>query len=110
MAPALRAGAKVNSCFSRTSSRAAGNRVIDHEQHCGSHDRDKHAVEIEAGDAGCAERGEEIATHDGSYESEHTIDQHSLTCSTDKLARDEARDQSQYNPGDNRHLKSPRCC
>src|SRR5262245_61135044 len=73
MAPALRAGAKVISCFSRTSGRAAGNRVIDHKQHCSSHDRDKHAVEIEAGDAGCAERSEEIAAHHGADDAEHNI-------------------------------------
>src|SRR4029079_5559425 len=60
-------------CISRTSGRAAGNRVIDHRAHRGPHERDKHGVEIEAGDAGCAERGEEITTHHGSYDAEHNI-------------------------------------
>src|SRR6188472_978890 len=110
MAPAPGPAPRSFVCLSRTSGRAAGNCVIDHEQHRGSHDRDEHAVKIEAGDAGCAERGEEIAAHHGADDAEHNIHQHSLTCSADKLARDEACDQSQYNPGDNRHLKSPRSC
>src|SRR4029453_15851964 len=86
------------------------NRVIDHEQHRSPHDRDEHAVEIEAGNAGRAERGEEIAAHDGADDAEYNIHQQSLPCSADELARDETRDQSQDNPGDNRHVKSPRCC
>src|SRR5581483_5016933 len=87
--------------------RAAGDGVVEPQQHGGSHDRDEHTVEIEAGDAGRAERGEEIAAHHGADDSEYDIHQQPLAGAAHDLARDEARNQTQHNPGKNRHVTSP---
>jgi hypothetical protein len=81
--------------------------VIDPQDQDRADDRHKHAPDVEAGDAGRAEHSEQIAADHGSDDAEHDIHENTLTGADIDLARDEARDQAQDNPGYNRHFQFP---
>src|SRR5262245_21964258 len=78
---------------------AAADGVIDPQHQDGADDRDQHAPDIESGDAARAEHVEEITADHGADNAEHDIHQDALTGANIDLARDEARDQAQHNPG-----------
>jgi probable H4MPT-linked C1 transfer pathway protein len=76
-----------------------GERVVEPEHHDGADDRHDHAVDIEAGDAGCADGREQIAADNRTDDAEHDVEQHTLTGADEDFAGDEASDQTQHNPG-----------
>ena len=73
-------------------------------QHDDGADRgDDHAPNVETGDARCAEGGEQIAANHRPDDAEHDIKQQALARAHVNLAGDEARDQTQDNPGNDPH-------
>src|SRR6476660_4652219 len=84
---------------------AAADGMIDPQHQHGADDRDQHAPDVESGDAGLADHVEEIAADHGADDAEHDVHQDALTGADIDLARDEARDQAQHNPGYNRHFQ-----
>src|SRR5262245_4696022 len=78
---------------------AAADGVIDPKHQDGADDRDQHAPDIESGDAARAENTKQ-RTHDhDSDNTEHYSHNDALPVADIDLARDEARDQAQHNPG-----------
>ena len=60
---------------------------------------DEHVPQIEAGDAGRAKRREHITADHSADDPEHDVHQHALAGANEDLARDEAGDQAQHDPG-----------
>src|ERR1700736_5282185 len=65
--------------------------------------RDEHAVEVEAGHSRLAEGGEEPAADDRADDAKQDVDEQPLAGLVDDLAGDEAGNQSEDDPGDDRH-------
>ena len=73
--------------------------MVNHENHHGADHRNHHAVQIQPGYAGPAERGKQPAANEGSDDAEQDVEHYSFASPIDQLAADEARDETQDDPG-----------
>ena len=77
--------------------------VVDPQHDDRADNGDDHAVEIEAGNSDPAQGVENEAPDNGPDNAEHAIEKKALTRLVDDFAGNEARDQPQDNPPDDRH-------
>src|SRR2546428_10829990 len=83
--------------------------IEDQQDHCPD-DRNEHAVKIETGDTGRAELREQKPSEHGTDDTEDDIEDETLAGLVDQLAGDEAGNQTENNPTDDRHDRYPSCC
>src|SRR5205823_5292217 len=82
---------------------AAGDGVVDEQHDHRADDGDEDAVEVQAGDAGGAEAGEHEAADEGADDAQQQVEPEPAAGYVHELAGDEAGDQAQNDPGENRH-------
>jgi hypothetical protein len=78
--------------------------VVDDEYDDCSDDRYKHAVDVQAGYGRRAEEAEQEATHYRPDDPEDNIENQPFAALVDDFARDEAGDEAQDQPADDRHV------
>jgi hypothetical protein len=64
--------------------------VVDHQHHHRAHDCDDHAVNVQAGDSGCAEQIKEKTADQSADDSKSDVEPETLTLSINDLASDPA--------------------
>src|SRR4051795_13079967 len=79
--------------------------MVDQQHHDCADDCNEHAVEVEAVDTACAELSKEKPAHDCTDNSQHDVEDHSFTRLVDDLTGNEAGDQTQNKPANDRHAK-----
>src|SRR3954452_1207349 len=85
---------------------AAGQEMVDDQHDDGADHRHEHAVDVEAGHAGRPELVEQEAADHRADDAEHDVEQQALALAVDNLAGDEAGDQPEHDPADDRHAVS----
>src|SRR5512142_1378038 len=78
-------------------------RVVHHQDDDRADGGHQDAVEIDAADARVTELIEQPAAHDGADDAEEQVSDEPLTTSVDELATDETADDSDDDPGQDRH-------
>ena len=81
-----------------------GDEVIDDQQDYGADHCHEHAVNVETSDTRSSKLVEKEAPDNGTDNAEHDVENKALAFFIDDLAGDEARDQPENDPADNRHL------
>jgi len=80
--------------------------VVEEQHDDGAGHRHEHAVDVEAGHPGRPELVEQDADDDRADDAEHDVEQQALALLVDHLAGDEAGDQPEHDPADDRHAVS----
>jgi hypothetical protein len=86
-----------------TQSIPAGDGVIEEQHDDGADDGHEHGIEIEARDAGAADLGENESADKRAHQTQRNVDEATFALVVDDPARNEARDQPEYGPTQNRH-------
>jgi len=81
--------------------------MIYQQHHDRTDDGDHHAIDIKSGNAGGAKLGKQKAADDRADNPEHDVHNDALTRLVHHFAGDEAGDQAEQNPSDDRHWESP---
>src|SRR5512135_1297340 len=81
----------------------AAQRMVYHQHDDRADGGHQDAVEVDAGGARVAELIEEPTAHDGADDAEEQVSDEPLTTSVDELATDETADDSDDDPGQDRH-------
>src|SRR5690349_15313689 len=81
--------------------------MTDDEQHDRAADCNQYAVEIKSGDALSAQGRHDPAANNSSDDSKHDIEDDALTLPVHDLASNEACNQAENDPGDDRHTSLP---
>jgi hypothetical protein len=74
--------------------------------HSPNHSNNK-AIHVYARDSVCSEHAEQPASDYRTHDSQHDVQEYPFASFVDELAAHEASDQTQHNPGQNRHNPSP---
>jgi hypothetical protein len=86
--------------LSNVNATATEDRVLDAENDHGAQDGDEHAPDVEAINARGAEGIEDESTDDSAYDPENDVEDDAFSRLVHDLAGDEARNESQDDPGD----------
>src|SRR3954468_12581111 len=84
----------------------AGQEMVDDQHDDGTDHRHEHAVDVEAGHARRPELVEQKAADHRADDAEDDVEQQALALAVDDLAGDEAGDQTEHDPADDRHALS----
>src|SRR3954453_21151372 len=85
---------------------AAGQEMVDDQHDDGADHRHEHAVDVEAGHPRRPELVEQEAADHRADDAEDDVEQQALALAVDHLAGDEAGDQTEHDPADDRHALS----
>src|SRR5580765_2888273 len=99
MSPSIAAGL-------RPCSSASYGVIDDQDQHSPNHSNNK-AIQVYARDPVCSEHAEHPAPDYRANDTQHDIQEYPFASLVHKLAADEPSNQTQHDPGQNRHNPSP---
>src|ERR1700722_18597572 len=84
-----------------------GDGVINHENDDGSHDSNKHAVDVNAADTLSTKHRKQIAPYNSANNTQDDIEDDTFALLVDDFAGDEACNKTENNPADDRHSFLP---
>src|SRR5277367_5068810 len=84
---------------------SAADSVINEEDDYGASHGDQETVEIHAGYTGQAQESGEPSADDGADDAQNDVHDEALAPFINQLASDETGDQTEHDPGENRHLE-----
>jgi hypothetical protein len=88
----------------RPSSAMARHRIVDHQHHYRTDDRDDHAVNVQAGHAACTKQAEQKSTNERADNAQGDVQPEALAVLVDDLAPNESGNQPKYDPANDTHF------